>query len=406
MKNTNKIALDSINYSPKKSVFSAKEVIIRGGGKAKVWTISSKMQVCFLFFVVFFAVWSFYYYFMYQSSDHIINHKDNELVETRDAYLNLMGDFVTLQAKISEMLENIKKEEKPNEEIAQYKQQAHVVSDKIKAITDEKDWINAQKLEEQTNINEVSLQRDIALFERNEFYRQLKDLQELVKDIQAAEEELLEKVATIASDEVSKIKGVVDAINKPLKRKGLYFNIMANDKRGNSGGMYIPVDNKFLQDEKISSKINKIFADIDNVEYYREILKNVPIGKPTQNTWISSRYGIRKDPIKNTRAYHKGLDFAGRVGTPIRVQANGKVTKAGYNSSYGNLLVIDHGNGFVTKYAHLNKNLVKKGDYVKRGDIIGELGNTGRSTGPHLHYEVLYKGKDVDPLPFAGQKVS
>ena len=86
--------------------------------------------------------------------------------------------------------------------------------------------------------------------------------------------------------------------------------------------------------------------------------------------------------------------------------AKGKVTKSYYSNSYGNLVEVDHGNGFVTKYAHLHKSYVKKGQYLERGDDVGELGSTGRSTGPHLHYEIIYQGKDVNPMPFVKAKIS
>jgi len=108
-----------------------------------------------------------------------------------------------------------------------------------------------------------------------------------------------------------------------------------------------------------------------------------------------------RDPFNKKRAGHKGVDLASRTGNKIQVKANGKVTRVQFsNKGYGNNVTIDHGNGFVTKYAHLHKIYVKKGDYLKIDDIIGEVGNTGRSTGPHLHYEILYQGHPVDPMPF------
>ena len=86
--------------------------------------------------------------------------------------------------------------------------------------------------------------------------------------------------------------------------------------------------------------------------------------------------------------------------------AKGKVTRAEYAGGYGNLVVVDHGNGFVTKYGHMNKIYVKKGQYVDVEDVLGEVGSTGRSTGPHLHYEVLFQGRNVDPMPFVKAKIS
>lgn len=217
----------------------------------------------------------------------------------------------------------------------------------------------------------------------------------------------MERVAKISEKEIGKIKSAVKAINVPLKKKGLYFNALANDKRkAGSGGPYIPEDNSFLQDKEVSEKVSRIFKAADDLEYYREVMSSVPIGKPVWSLWVSSSYGRRTDPFKKTKAYHKGVDLAGRTGNKIKVMAKGKVTRAGTASGYGNLVEVDHGNGFKTKYGHMHKIYVKKGQYVEAGDVLGEVGSTGRSTGPHLHYEILYKGHDVDPMPFMKAKIS
>jgi len=401
-----KIAPEPMKYSQKAPFFSDKEIIFRGSGRAKVFTISSKMQVVTLILAAFAVIWSFHYYHMYHRSDRIIHKKNNELIATRDAYVDLMGDFVALQSNISSMIQTLDNSKSDDIDLEQYKQQASIVEDKVKQITDQVEWINTEKLEEKASFNEISLQRDIAMSERDELRKQLVAMQELVEDIKQAETEILEKVASIADKEIAKIKSAVTNINGPLKKRGLYFNLLANDKRkGGAGGPYIPDENnKFLQDKEIGEKVSKIFQDVDDLEYYREVMQYVPIGKPVWSLWVSSSYGARTDPLKGSKAYHRGVDFSGRIGNKIRVTAKGKVAKAEYNRTYGNLIEVDHGNGFMTKYAHLNKMYVKKGDYVEIGDVIGELGNTGRSTGPHLHYEVLYRGMDVNPMPFVQVK--
>lgn len=402
-----KIAPEPMKYSSKKPFFSDKEIIFRGSGRAKVFTITSKLQVIFLILVAFSVVWGGYYYKMYHRSDRIINRKNNELVATRDAYVDLMGDFVALQSNIAAMIDTLDKAKTSELNFGKYKNQAALVEEKVKQITTQVEWINTDKLQEKANINEISLQRDIAVSERDELRRQLSTMQGMVEDIKKAEMEILEKVAKIADKEIGKIKSAVSAINIPLKKQGLYFNLFANDKRkAGSGGPYIPDEsNKFLQDKAIGDKVVKIFQDVDDLEYYREVMQYVPIGKPVWSLWVTSHYGTRSDPFKKTKASHKGVDLAGRTGNKIKIMAKGKVTKAQYSNGYGNLVVVDHGNGFKTKYAHLHKIYVKKGQYLEINDVVGELGSTGRSTGPHLHYEVLYHDKDINPMPFIKSKI-
>jgi murein DD-endopeptidase MepM/ murein hydrolase activator NlpD len=122
-----------------------------------------------------------------------------------------------------------------------------------------------------------------------------------------------------------------------------------------------------------------------------------PAGRPITRGWLSSYFGSRTDPFTGRRAHHSGIDFAGKMGSDIVVVAAGVVTFSGRRSGYGNLVEVNHGNGYVTRYGHCSKNLVKVGTTVKKGQVIAKMGTSGRSTGPHVHFEVLYNGRAVDP---------
>jgi murein DD-endopeptidase MepM/ murein hydrolase activator NlpD len=135
------------------------------------------------------------------------------------------------------------------------------------------------------------------------------------------------------------------------------------------------------------------------LEDQKVLLASTPSIWPTKG-WLSSRFGYRISPFTQRKEMHKGIDISTRLKTPIVAPADGIVIKTGWNGSFGRMIAIRHGNGFITKYAHLNKILVKKGQTVKRGDEIGLVGKTGRSTGPHLHYEIHLKGVPVNPLRY------
>jgi murein DD-endopeptidase MepM/ murein hydrolase activator NlpD len=119
-----------------------------------------------------------------------------------------------------------------------------------------------------------------------------------------------------------------------------------------------------------------------------------------ESGYISSLYGQRTDPFDGNQASHQGLDFAGAAGTQVLAVADGIVSHTGNDGGYGRLIEITHGNGYITRYAHNAKLLVKQGQTVKRGDAIALMGSTGRSTGTHLHFEVLRNGKPMNPLSF------
>jgi len=126
----------------------------------------------------------------------------------------------------------------------------------------------------------------------------------------------------------------------------------------------------------------------------------LPEGRPVSAGYISSSFGNRTDPFTGRAAFHKGVDFAGRAGADVVAVASGVVIWSGDRYGYGEMVEVNHGNGFVTRYAHNNENLVVVGDTVKRGEIIATMGATGRATGPNLHFEVLRNGRVVDPLTY------
>jgi murein DD-endopeptidase MepM/ murein hydrolase activator NlpD len=127
----------------------------------------------------------------------------------------------------------------------------------------------------------------------------------------------------------------------------------------------------------------------------------IPSEKPVRTAEFTSGYGTRTDPFRGGAARHQGIDLAAPVGTPIYATAEGTVSEAGYNNGgYGNLIKLDHGRGIETRYGHLSRILVSPGQRIARGQLIGHMGSTGRSTGSHLHYEVRIDGRAVNPIPF------
>lgn len=142
------------------------------------------------------------------------------------------------------------------------------------------------------------------------------------------------------------------------------------------------------------------FANLlGKLEAQKNMLAHTPAIRPAKG-WITSRFGYRQSPFTGKREFHKGLDIANRKGSPIVATANGVVSFTGKKGLLGNVVIIDHGHGIVTRYAHLDKVKSKQGERVQRGDVIAFMGNTGRSTGPHLHYEVRLNGVPINPSKY------
>ncbi len=190
-------------------------------------------------------------------------------------------------------------------------------------------------------------------------------------------EQLLSTVVNELNERNQLIKTVMHNIGIKTKSK----------EAKNSGGPYIAMKD---------GEYDELLYTADK---YLETLRTLPLGKPVPGA-ITSRYGSRVDPLNTKKAFHSGIDFRGKHGVKVRATAHGKIIYAGKNGSFGNFIKIDHGNGFTTSFAHLQSYHVKKGDLVTRGQVIGLVGSSGRSTGPHLHYEIARNGKSVNPYKY------
>ncbi|TAN83731.1 MAG: M23 family metallopeptidase [Gallionella sp.] len=156
----------------------------------------------------------------------------------------------------------------------------------------------------------------------------------------------------------------------------------------------------------VNDRSDKLLAMETMLLQNRLSSKLLPSAPPISEGWYSSNFGWRIDPFTGTSAMHEGIDYMVDAGTAIHASAGGVVAYADYHSQYGNMVEIDHGNDIVTRYAHASRLLVKVGQVVRRGDKIAEVGNTGRSTGNHLHFEVRYKGGAQNPVRFLQKAAS
>jgi len=167
-------------------------------------------------------------------------------------------------------------------------------------------------------------------------------------------------------------------------------------------GPVVPALDSMLDtmDAQIDDRRRQLTA-LQNLIMTRELARQiVPGGRPVEAGYISSLYGQRTDPFDGNQANHQGIDFAAAPGTQVLAVADGIVSHTGLDGGYGRMIEITHGNGYVTRYAHNAKILVTPGQTVKRGDPVALMGSTGRSTGPHVHFEVLRDGRPMNPLSF------
>lgn len=174
-----------------------------------------------------------------------------------------------------------------------------------------------------------------------------------------------------------------------------------------SGGVGAQIPDLSAMLDELENKVelrDAQLAALESVILARELSEQIlPDGRPVRAGFISSYFGDRQDPFTGHQAFHKGLDFASKAGSDVVAVAAGVVTFAGQRAGYGSLVEVSHGNGYVTRYGHNQKTLVQVGQTVTRGEALALMGSTGRSTGPHVHFEVLRNGRQVNPLSFIGR---
>ncbi|KQW28640.1 hypothetical protein ASE36_09055 [Rhizobium sp. Root274] len=219
-----------------------------------------------------------------------------------------------------------------------------------------------------------------------------------LKEIEAEQLQRIDELASGASATADKIAGI-------LKRQGVPVEEQAAlETQDAVGGPYLAP----RSEQDFNTSLNELDAALTRLESVRDTARRLPFANPAPGRDITSRFGNRPDPFFGGLAMHAGIDFRTPTGTEIRTTGAGKVVAAGQSGGYGNMVEIDHGLGISTRYGHMSRVLVKVGDEVATGDVIGLSGSTGRSTGPHLHYEIRRNGDAVDPMQFlnAGMKLT
>ncbi|MDR2934114.1 MAG: peptidoglycan DD-metalloendopeptidase family protein, partial [Rickettsiales bacterium] len=253
-------------------------------------------------------------------------------------------------------------------------------------------------------LTRAEIQRDVSLKEQQNVQKKNDELIQLSLDIKEAQNKLLDKVEVLAKDGLKDVESVLKNLDRSFAQIDLRSRErllqQASKLEEGFGGPFIPIEKTKLQDDELDGRYTIVNKQVDRWDGLLKVKSILPIGYPSQHKYITSNFGEREDPFVKTLAMHRGIDFKGTVGVPLFTTAPGKVIRAHTAADYGMFVEVDHGMGFTTLYAHMSKILVSVGDQLNTGDKVGLAGSTGRSTGPHLHYEVRYKKRPINPYSF------
>lgn len=364
-------------------------------------------KFCAIVSMTIWAAWSTYVYIYHRP---LLQKRTQQLEQARNQHERQMTDLKVYLKKFNNLTRelNITDDKILKADKLSADEKEALVNTKSKIIG-ELDFLHTRIVEmmgdenyspEFDKTSELAIEFELLRNENDVLKQKHQKIIESANEISDADHKIIESVSKLTKDNIDELRDNLKKINATMTKLGLSETKLIQEANNYSnqfaGGKFISINlNKNADD-----KYKKIAQDLEQWHGLNKLTKILPLGAPVAQKTITSPYGLRQDPFTKKNKQHKGIDFAGKIGTELYTTAPGRVISAGERSGYGNTVEIDHGLGFTTLYAHLSKIMVSRGDWVRPGTIVGLGGSSGRSTGPHLHYEIRYKGNPFNPVNF------
>lgn len=394
-------------------MFQPRDLMIRQRDEIVFRFFSPKRQAALFLVLCAVAGWSAFTSFHYLRFNPDYAAKQAELIRLQGEYADLQGEVSALSDRlnlfVAEMDEAVaERREKvaarpADDDSVRLREEAGVLRERLAVLAE-----NGAAENGRPSYHQVLLQRDIATAETRALQEKVGNLEKQIAGMQDTQLLVFRKMASLAGGNIDAIENDLSGIRQALAATGLGMDTLVNRIRRDKenvgiGGPFIPAPMSKPQ-HHLNISLVSLNQRLDRWYDLTTLQDALPIGKPIERIRVTSPFGSRGDPFQGAPAHHEAVDLGGMMGEPVRATAPGKVVRAGRWGWYGNMVEIDHGLGFRTRYAHMDKVFVTNGDTVRSGDKIGTVGNSGRSTGPHLHYEIRVRGQAVDPMKFIKAK--
>ncbi len=372
-------------------------------GQSSFWRFT---KFCGKIGLILWATWSTYVFVYHRP---LLQKRTQQLEEARSAHTRHMSELQTYLSKYNTLARelNVIDDKVLNTKDLDATEKEKLMNRRIKT-WGELDFLRARLAEmfsnedftpEYTKLSELSAEYELTRAENEELKRRNRQIVESMVQIATADNQIVDAVSALTKENTDVLHANLKQINSTIVSLGLSENslVKSANKYSNPlvGAAFSPIE----FDKDLDEKYQKLANGLERWNGLRRLNEILPLGKPV-NSRVTSNYGTRKDPFTGKPKKHRGIDFAGKIGTELMAVAPGRVVSAGERVGYGTTVEIDHGLGFTTLYAHLSQINVSRGDWVRPGTVIGLAGSSGRSTGPHLHYEIRYKGAPFDPTKF------
>lgn len=393
-------------------IFPPREFTVMDTPRGNVYTFRQNSfwrftKFCGKLGLIIWATWSTYVFVYHRP---LLQKRTQELAEAKSLHERQMSDLQVYLKKYNELARdlNVIDDKILNTKSLSTEKKEELMNTRLKTWA-ELDFLHTRLTEmftndeysaEYTKLSELSTEFELTRAENEALKKKNAQLLESMQEIVTADTKIFDTVSNLAADNIDSLRENMKNISSTIASLGLTQTklVQSANKFSNPlvGAAFSPIE----FDKNLDPKYQKLADDLELWNGLAKLDKILPIGAPVEKMRITSNFGTRNDPFTGKPSKHRGIDFAGKIGTELMAVAPGRVVSAGERVGYGTTVEIDHGLGFTTLYAHLSQITVARGDWVRPGTVVGLAGSTGRSTGPHLHYEIRYKGVPFDPVKF------
>lgn len=379
--------------------FPERQLYLRSGGEVKYYVFGTKMQMAIVGGLMAVAAWCLFTMFNLLWGYNPMRAPAQEIKRVEARYQRLLADA---QAKESNARLMLNEQRTSFEQMAKNFEEKHqTISQILKKETSPLPTGTSQQYAQNRILMAPTVRDAAPRTARTAILKKASldtgmEIDRSLNNLDDTQNAILVSAETDTLDRIERGRAIIKATE-------LSVDTVLRENPFGKGGPFIDLgdDLDLSAEGDFVSRVTSIKARVAEAEALDSALVSLPLGHPVaEQTYRTSSYGLRKDPFTKRPTFHPGIDFGGQRMTPIVATAGGKVIFAGRNGGYGKSVEIDHGHGFVTRYAHMHKLNVKRGQVVKKGDKLGGMGTTGRSSGTHLHYEVHFQGRGYDPDKF------
>jgi murein DD-endopeptidase MepM/ murein hydrolase activator NlpD len=409
-------------------LFTARQIHLRAEGRVTFLQVSRRTQIVLVTLIALLFGWSTFTTINYGLRDKVLAAKNMRLANAHLAYQSLLQQVAGYQKRFEavarDLEENhslmlglvehntaLQKDLKGTEgelrssrltqksilnQSENLKSSLHDLTNNVQNLTAKNFTLQGDLNETESGLSIAIQARDYAVAERERMALQAAGLEDSLRSIEQNQGDSIQRLTkqTIAS---------IEGVERVVGFTGLNVEHLLgakNSRQSARGGPFVEAKSDQLPGGRLKAKLTNLEIQLERWSSLRNLMARMPLATPLNYFQLTSRFGKRRDPVNKRWAMHYGLDFGGVYKSAVYATAPGVVTHVGWKRNYGKLIEINHRDGLKTRYGHLKKIFVKKGEKVKFRGKIALLGNTGRSTGPHLHYEILFRGRPVDPMKF------